>query len=217
MKNKTLLLDIDGTIYDVLKSKKMLEWDLYKKLLIKKNILYPMIDESFIEIKRKVRYFEPSLFLDILSNKLNLNNKKELEKVIWDIDKFNKCLYYDSRVFLNRIYKSFNVLIFSTGDKVFQSLKLISIKKYFKNNNIFIYKEKKSKLKSLINKLKDQKIFIIDDSPEIINKAKEINKNIITILIKRKIFNKNYNYNAKNSADYKVKNLISAVKIIESN
>ena len=63
--------------------------------------------------------------------------------------------------------------------------------------------------------MKNKDIFIIDDSPEVINKAKEINKNIHTILIKRRKYNKNYNYSGNILADYKVKNLMSAVKIIE--
>ncbi|MFH1826898.1 MAG: hypothetical protein ABH812_00485 [bacterium] len=216
MKKKVLLLDIDGTIYDVPKSKKMFQNDLYKNLNIKKNILFPKIDQSFYEIREKTRYFDPSIFAEILSNKLNLNNKKEIKKAIWDIDKFNKCLYHDSKAFLSRIYKNLNILIFSTGDKTFQSLKLNSIKKYIKKNNIYIFTNKKLKLKRLISKLKNQVIFVIDDSPEVINLAKKYNKSIVAILIKRRICNTNYNYKKKNLADYKVKNLISAVKIVQS-
>jgi len=28
---------------------------------------------------------------------------KEIEKSIWNIDKFNKCLYYDSKLFINSL------------------------------------------------------------------------------------------------------------------
>ncbi len=217
MKNKILLLDIDGTIYDVPKSRKMFENDLCKKIDINKSLLIPIIEQSFQDIKKLTRYFEPSVFVKILSSKLNINNKKEIEKSIWNIDKFNKCLYYDSKLFINSLYKNLNLIIFSTGDKAFQTLKLNSIKKYIKKNNIYIYKDKKLKFKGLLNKLKDHKIFIIDDSPDVINKAKEVDKNIVTILIKRKDLNKKYNYSQTINADYKVKNLMSAVKIIKSN
>ena len=63
MKNKILLLDIDGTIYDVPKSRKMFENDLCKKIDINKSLLIPIIEQSFQDIKKLTRYFEPSVFV----------------------------------------------------------------------------------------------------------------------------------------------------------
>ncbi len=214
MKNKTLLLDIDDTIYDVAKAKLMFEKALSKKLNLKASYLADLINGSYKDLKEKVGYYNPSSYVDILAKKL-LTSKSKIQQVSWDEEKFVKCIYNETSRFIQRIYKKFDILIFSTGDKKFQSKKLKTIKKYISNKNIYIYKNKTTKLKSLINKLKNKDIFIIDDSPEVINKAKEINKNIHTILIKRRKYNKNYNYSGNILADYKVKNLMSAVKIIE--
>lgn len=217
MKNKTLLLDIDSTFYDVVKAKEMYKDTLAKKLKIKKSVINKEIDKTYIILKKQIGYFEPSIFSKELSKKLKIDNLKIFNDAVWDDNKFNKCIYKDIFDFLNKIHKTVDVLIFSKGDKKFQERKLIAIKKYIKKSNIHIYPDKLAKLKSLLNKLKNKEIFVIDDSPEVVNKAKEINKNVTTILIKRASYNKNYNYDQLINTDYKVKNLSSAVKIIKHN
>lgn len=217
MKNKILLLDIDGTFYDVVKAKEMYKNTLSKKLKISKSTLNAEIDKTYLVLNKQIGYFVPSAFSKELSIKLKNDDLKMFNEVVWDDNKFNKSMYKDTYEFLNKIHKTVEVLIFSKGDKKFQTRKLKTINKYIKKNNIHIYPNKIIKLKNLINKFKNKEIFIIDDSPEVINKAKSINKNIITILIKRASYNKNYNYNQTIYADYKVKNLTSVVKIIKSN
>lgn len=216
MKNKILLLDIDGTFYDVVKAKKMYKDTLSKKLNIKKNVINKKIDETYLILKKRIGYFVPELFSKELSKKLKVDDFKLFNEVVWDDNKFIGSMFKDTYNFLNKIYKTVEVLIFSKGDKKFQTRKLKAISKYIKKNNIYIYPDKIAKLKYLFSKFKNKIIFIIDDSPKVINRAKSINKNIITILIKRKYFNKNYDYSGDIKADYRVKNLLSAVKIIKS-
>lgn len=216
MKNKILLLDIDDTIYNVGKAKELYKDTLSKKLNIKKDIINVAIDKTYLILKKQIGHFVPSVFSKELSKKLKVRDIKVFDEAVWDDNKFIKSIYKDTDYFLNKLHKTVNVLIFSKGEKKFQIRKLMTINKYINKKNIHIYPDKVTKIKDLINKYKNNKIFIVDDSPEIINTAKKINKNIITILIKRKNFNKNYNYNTKIFADFKVKNLKEAVKIVKS-
>ncbi|MEX1052613.1 MAG: hypothetical protein WEC80_02085 [Patescibacteria group bacterium] len=216
MKTKALLLDIDFTIYDVIKAKQLFLNELSKKLKINKKTIEKTTEDSYKTLKKQEGYFNPLNYVEILSNKLNVKDKDLIRSVLWSSKKFDNCLFKDSFYFIKSIYKTIKIVPFSQGDYKFQQRKLLSFNRYINKKNIFIFKNKLENIRELVTNIKSDKLFILDDSPEVINKAKAINKEIITILIKRKNYNKNYDYSKNVLADYKVTNLISAAKIIQS-
>ncbi|MEK6951379.1 MAG: hypothetical protein AABX29_00020, partial [Nanoarchaeota archaeon] len=150
MKSKILLLDIDYTIYDVAKAKEMFKKTLSKKLNIKENYLTDIINGSYKDLKDKMGFYDPSTYADILAKKLQSSKNKILE-VSWDEENFKKCIYIDTDIFFKNINRKIDILIFSTGDERFQTKKLRTVKKYIIKENIYIYKNKVTKFKSLVS------------------------------------------------------------------
>jgi len=212
MKRKALLLDIDYTVHDNAKFKLLLCKDLKKRF----NLPYQRVLSLYQNVLAESRYFKPELFINTLSKELGDKYKKEIGSVLWLKARFDKTVYPDTKTFLKKLTKSVNIYIFSKGDKKFQTNKIQPLIKLIKFKKTIILKNKLSKLGQIIRGIKENQIFLVDDSPEIVNQAKKINKNIVAILIKRRNYNKNYDYQKSVLADYKVTNLTSAAKIIES-
>ncbi|MDP3974370.1 MAG: hypothetical protein Q8P65_00080 [bacterium] len=212
MKNKILLLDIDYTIHDNSLFKTLLGIDFQSKFNISKNKTINI----YKLLLNETGFFKPELFVERLSKEIGYDHKTEIKKILWQEKRFRQTLYPDTRLFLKKIQDTIDIYIFSKGEKLFQKAKIHPLTNTIKLTKVFIFKNKFKKLNDTVKKFNGKKIFIIDDSPAIINKMKSIDNKIITIMIKRPKFNKNYDYSKKTLADYVVKNLISAVKIIKS-
>src|SRR3990167_3230510 len=212
MKNKVLLLDIDYTIHDNSLFKNLLGKDFQSKFSISKN----KIINIYKLLLNETGFFKPDLFVERLSKEIGYDHKIEIKNILWQKKRFKQTLYPDTRLFPKKVQDTIDTYIFSKGDKLFQTAKIHSLIKAIEPSGVFIFKNKYNKLNNTVKKFKGKKVFIVDDSPDIINKIKSIDNKIVTIMIKRPKFNKNYDYSKKTLADYVVKNLTAAAKIIES-
>lgn len=211
MKKKALLLDIDYTIHDNAKFKRLLGKDIKKLTNLSSKKTYEIYEKVLI----KYRYFKPDAFINILSKELGNKYNKELNKTLIFNERFNKSIYSDTKLFLKKISNFVNIYIFSKGDKKFQEYKFQPLLKLVKFDKVIILKNKLNKISQIIKNLKENLIFVIDDSPFVINASKKVSKRIVTIYIHR--YNgKKYIFKTPILADYKVTNLTSAARIIQS-
>jgi hypothetical protein len=212
MKNKVLLLDIDYTIYNpkdaaVLRNKKIAS--LCKTNFSKTN---KEVTKIYKQVTLKTNYLIPQIFINRLSKHFSIN-KKKMSKIIWSNEILHNYLFKDVKRTLSQIKKIAKIIIYSQGDKGFQTEKLFYIKKYI--NDIYIHKNKIKSLKKTINKFKDKKIFIIDDWPLVLKKAKDINKDVFTIQMYRGNKARKYN-NYRFKPDVKITSFRSLYKIIKA-
>ncbi len=184
-----VLFDIDYTIFDT----NLFRKNLYPLLAKKIGVLY---DQKFIflvkqieeECKKSLGHYDSKMFLSKLVKELNTSIAVEdLEKTFWNNKIISDCLYEEVQDVFEKLAEIENIslAIFSTGEVDFQTQKIAAIKKYFKNDHVFIFANKQDKISEIIKIYQGKPIFLVDDSLQILYDAKSINKNVVTVLVKR--------------------------------
>lgn len=129
-----------------------------------------------------------------------LSQKKPKKIIFFDIDRtmFDTEHFYDTKFSEYRVFKEVkevlerlsvltNLGIFSKGEEALQLKKLdkTGIKKYFKENYIHIVEDKYTALKNILKNYNDHAVVFADDDLNSLHLAKKLNKNLITIWVKR--------------------------------
>lgn len=96
-------------------------------------------------------------------------------------------LYEESLETLDMLGASVKLGIFSEGDLDFQKSKLIKtlIHDRFPEEHVHIVESKKLSVTGVIEKYKDSQLILVDDKLEVLEQAKKISENVITIWVKR--------------------------------
>ena len=177
-KNTIVLFDIDYTLFDT------------KSL---KDIVY---EKYFQDI-------EKALFLENLKNLSEETPlKKRIRECLWK-EVGSHLLYPETLEIIEEFSKKVLVGIFSKGHQKFQREKIKLIEKFFEEENTHIFLDKIAKLPEVLGKYANKRIFIVDDSLEVLIEAKSINPKVMTILVDRE--GKNFENNFK--PDIVIKNL----------
>lgn len=187
--HKIVLFDIDYTIFNADKFRE----EIYSSLA---ELFGKTYDEAFIELtkqaesyaKKIVGYYDPKTFLLFLKKETHSPvSLEELERILWDDKKIASCLYDDVEDVLQALSKNEDILLgtLSTGETYFQSKKIEILESFFEKEYIHIFANKVENLFQTIQKYESQKLFIVDDLPQILSEAKLISKSVTTILMKR--------------------------------
>ena len=152
--------------------------------------------------------------------------------VLFDIDftLFDTRAFKDSQLTDYKIYEEVIAVleevsefadlgIISKGEKEFQETKLekTGMLKFFKEENIHIFEDKEANLTKIIDKYKENKIYLVDDRLETLYSAKNHLKDVFTIWVKRGWFAENQKELPGFKADAEVENLSEVVRIVQSN
>ncbi len=126
--------------------------------------------------------------------------------VLFDIDYtlFNTGIFKKTNLKKHFVYNEVNNVlaelskvailgIFSEGDLEFQKNKLLKtgIQKHFLKDYTHIAEKKEEMLRKILQKYKNNKIFLVDDKLSILHLAKTISPSLFTIWVKRGIYAKN--------------------------
>lgn len=129
----------------------------------------------------------------------------DLDHTLYNV--FENCLYDDAIELINFLKSKGKTILFTEGDADTQKGKI----KRFKLENVFrddiLVYDSYSKMSRSPNFLVGNKVYLIDDNPNVINEAKS--KNWTTIRVKRGRY-----INEKTDADYEVSDLKSIESII---
>ena len=184
MKSKIILFDIDGTLFDASSFLNVFYriltsiFSLSKEDIDRVQIIY---DQN----KKENGYFHPSSFQSKITDKFPEVQGDKLQEILWNIDLFKQNVYKDTSV-IESLSKVAKIGIFSKGDRDFQKKKLISLKDYIADEDIFIFPEKINKISEILYKYKDFQVFMVDNEIEVLIKVKNLFPKIETILIDRK-------------------------------
>lgn len=190
IKEKIILFDIDSTLFDTQKYIFLFLERIAEELLFKDLEAFSKLSIEAYKENKLTNFFDPDIFIPILSNKLN--KKLEFEKIkniILDEKLIESCLYPETIFALQKLAKDKNLIIgiFSAGKTDIQLLKIKTIRDFINEKHIHIVvADKKNQVTKILEKYrKNIKIYLIDDLLEILKTAKSFNPEITVIWSKR--------------------------------
>ncbi len=218
---KVILFDIDYTLFNAQNYRNAFLTALQKEIGISDSKSFLQnADDAYIESRETVGIFDPKAFLSVLEKKLGQKlDISKLEKIILNEEVFNSSLYEDTVEVVSELAKEKDIFlgIFSAGLLPIQRPKIKLLEPFLHAEHVHIFEFKKGKaLPELLKKYKDSKLFMVDDIAEILYKAKQINDNITTILIRRKDHPQAYRQELSGfSPDKTITNLREIINIVE--
>lgn len=216
-KLKIVLFDIDYTLFDSRNFRMKIMREIAEK--IKKNKtedIEETLDRIYFESRKKMGFFSTSSFIKDVNKKFSTKIPEDFLDQYARSKELHEHLYDEVEKILEDITKDrdLTIGIFSGGDQVFQREKIRKLINFFQEKHIHIFPYKIDELKSVLMKYKDYKVFLIDDVLPILSKAKEINKEIFTIWVRRGKFADSQAIDKKLSPDLEVKNLKNIISVI---
>lgn len=217
-KQKIVLFDIDYTLFDMEHFDKNFHKELSVLLNLDENLVKKtsrgvitdlITKESFIDIDKYINNL-----LQILMKK---EFKKKVEDILFNSSFFKKGFYEEVEEALKSIKKLARIGIFSKGDRKLQWAKIeqSGFKDFFQKDIIYIGAPSKMDLvPEILEKHKNDIVYLIDDKPVIINDIKKYMPSVFTIWLKRG----KYINQVKETKDFKpdatITNLSEVVKIV---
>lgn len=187
-KQKIILFDIDYTLFntDLFRDK------TYPRLMdLLKQEDTPEYHVKVKEVEKELVVkggYEPVGFARTLSDALAILPKRhELEKLFYNPDLYDECLYPEVKNLLKILSERKNIVlgIVSRGEGTFQRRKIQVIQSFFSKENIFISLTKVDMIRKILEKFKEDKLFVIDDSAPFLYEIKKQNSNVLAILVEK--------------------------------
>ncbi len=186
-----ILFDIDYTIFNTDKYRRILYPRLAQELGLDEKQLRSFRQEFEPEMKKKFGHFNPEFFLQKISTVANNPvTIKKLEEIFWDKAMYSSALDLTIRDVLEDLSsQNIAIGILSTGDSKHQLAKVETLLTYFPSQHHHIFSNKINSLKNVLESYSEFKLYVVDDLPEVLAKAKELDPRVLTILKKtEKIF-----------------------------
>lgn len=187
--NKVILFDIDHTLFDMGKFRIKMFDEIIRKLKHKSIAnLEERLQSIYFLYRQESGTFDPESFTKFLVEKLKVGVEPQvLEKAITRQHIFSGHLFEETEEVLDTLSKnkSLKIGIFSGGNINFQKSKIKEIENCFHKEHIYVFTLKIKELIPVIERYKDDKLYIVDDQLEILHLAKKSDKSIIAIWVKR--------------------------------
>lgn len=217
MKNSIVLFDIDYTLFDVGKYKETV-FAKIASLLPQYSDMSQRVLDAYKEI-RKTGPFDPNTFTKELLSHIATDMRSEEFSSLWtEKSTLLSCIYEEVLPVLNELSNKEQITlgIFSSGKEFLQKAKIETLLQFFHKQHVHIYDEKDKKLEDMLHEYKEKKVYLIDDYLEVLEKAKEIKKDIITIWMKRGQFAENISPSVSFKPDAGIDTLSQLPEIIAS-
>lgn len=167
--HRTILFDIDRTIFDTNKFIELIRFDLMNLLSCDNRIAKKIEDDYLREISRE-SFFSPYKYSKYLSLKFNISTSVFFKKLFLKKEQYAESLFSDTLSTFNHLkMKNIALGIFSEGNLSFQKLKIESsgVSNFFSFDKIFIFNNKLSS--TSLSKL-PQDVLIVDDKLSVAEK-----------------------------------------------
>lgn len=191
MSQKVVLFDIDYTLFDTECFRKKLYQALSEILRRGNAYTKKLADDVYEETRKETGYFEPTVFIQRLFGRLKTEtDKKVLRRTLWNKKNFEECIYEETSDVVEQLAKEAQVGIFSKGYNAFQRAKLSAIKHLLDDQHIHIAVDKQSTLPQILKRYRSMRLYLVDDALDVLHIAKQLNKHVFTIWVKRGRFAK---------------------------
>lgn len=183
---KIVLFDIDYTLFDTDSYRQILYPRLAQELGVSEDELRRFRQEFEPEMKDRFGHYNPDFFLQKIQTITQKDVPLEkLEEIFWDKVIYSNVLNAKTKDVLSQLQENnISLGLLSTGDKRHQLAKIDSMIAYFPEESHHIFPNKIESIKDVLENYSSFQVYIIDDLPEVLAKAKEINRRVKTILIK---------------------------------
>lgn len=183
---KLILFDIDYTLFDKDYFFQTILIDIANALNLDVKRAQKVGQDAYDEIVLQFGHFEPKEFITKVTEKLHKeDSKKEIEKIVLNKYRFPDSLYEESFNVVEEVAKIGRVGIFSKGHTLFQKRKITKIRHLLSKKHVHITNDKYVMLPEIIKKYKEEKLYFVDDLLGILEAAKKIRSDIVTIWVKR--------------------------------
>ena len=207
MNRPTFLLDVDNTIFDHEAAKRSIDERLVSNYGQGANV---DLDKIYQEVKDELGYIDWKQIAIRFAKRRNSEDYASVLAVFLEIP-FNEYLRPGAQEFIEFLKKNGSLIIFSDGDQLFQKTKIEKLGLSSLADEVVISKSKIDLFEELQKKYKGE-IFVIDDKPVVIAKAKEVLADCITIWVK---FGRHTTSLATTRADFESDDLFKIEKFIE--
>lgn len=146
----------------------------------------------------------------------------DIDYTLFDTGLFKESSLTDFRLYeeilevLEEIAPVATIGIFSEGEKDFQLTKLIqtNIRDYFNDEHVHIFTKKLAALADVLLKYKGDRVYFIDDKPDVLQGIKDSDPTIYTIWVKRGEYSEAYERTGDFKPDSEVIDLREIVNLI---
>ncbi len=213
---KIVLFDIDYTLFDTDSYRQVLYPRLAHELGVSEEELKRFRKEFEPEMKERFGHYDPNYFLQriqtIAKNNVSL---RKLEEIFWDKVIYSGVLDAKIKDVLAELQaNNISLGLLSTGDRKHQLAKIDSVVAYFPEESHHIFPNKIESIKDVLENYSSFQVYIIDDLPEVLAKAKEINNAVKTILKKTNKIHEATPAVEGFRPDYEIEDLDSVIDII---
>lgn len=179
------LIDFDNTLFDTDKLKKDISFYFSKKFGAKNLAGFW---KTYSEEIHKTGYLDIKRVGKILSEKFPNTTPEEFENVFLKRN-FKKHVFSKSKELIKILKKKGKVILYTLGDSYYQPVKIekSGIKEAVGKKNIYLTQEKIKTVGAKVLELKSlgyESIFIIDDRADVLEKAKKVYPEVITVWFK---------------------------------
>ena len=185
--NKVILFDIDYTLFDTTKFKKIVSEILTQKLShLDPQIIHNIVEEVYSNV-RQFGSFDPKKFAEFFVFKFPGEiTEKAVEEIWYQQEIIKQAIYQEVIPTLRNLQKNQYMLgIFSSGQTEFQLAKISLVEDFFHKDHIHIAAFKEEKLEDLLREYKEKQIVLVDDYVEVLYKAKNFLPDITAVWMKR--------------------------------
>lgn len=215
-KNKIVLFDIDYTLFNTAIFREKLYAAISKALNINVDELKSVQQEVMDAVVKENGYFNPEKFSIALAKKLNRESDYEIIKnALLKTDNFENNYYNETLNILKKLSADLTVGIFSKGFTDFQNEKIKGVQHLLDENHIYITLNKQIALPDLIEKYKDNILYLVDDALDVLYTAWKLNQSIITIWVKRGKYAMNQNPISGFKPTFEVETLTNVPSLIK--
>lgn len=216
MTNKVILFDIDYTLFDTTKFKKLVAEEIASVIQFPGKNFYELLEEVYYKA-RFDNHFEPSLFSASLQEKVKKAVYDERMQSIWfDQKLMKKALYPEVQHVLQQLQTlQIPCGIFSTGNTEFQLAKISSLDDTLQKSHIHIFSNKEKNIAELLQEYHNYSVFLIDDYLSILEKTKKSHPNITTVWMKRGKFAENVSFPTVFIPDATILNLEELLPLVD--
>lgn len=183
---KLILFDLDNTLLDSASFRKSI-YPRIVEILRKNNNKHTEedIEKLIKEYIDRIGLFDPDQIVDHIASDLQDTDKQTMKDLFYNTDIIKKFFYQEVVEEIGKFAHLGEVGALTQGFVKFQSAKLKGILEHFHPERIHIAKDKRKEMFSIFNSYKDYKIYYIDDLLMMLQKAKEVRNDVITVLMKR--------------------------------